>query len=307
MYRAQYRHFADHDALLMSTTVDATGGNVAGVRWAELRNSGSGWSLFQEGTYAPADGLNRWMGSIAMNGQGDIAVGYSVASSTTYPSVRYTSRQSGDALGTLPGGEVEIVAGAGVQQSSSNRWGDYSAMSVDPQDDCTFWYTQEYYSNNGSFDFKTRIAALPGPSCAGGGGCIPTGAEICTGGADEDCDTFVDCDDTDCSLDPACASCVPVAEICTGGLDEDCDGFVDCDDSDCDLDPACTTCVPSTEICTNGTDDDCDGLVDCDDPDCAAAPACASCTLGQKGDACSSDGDCCSNKCKGKPGKKTCR
>jgi hypothetical protein len=238
MFRAQYRHFAGYDALLLSTTVDATGGNVAGVRWAELRNSGAGWTRYQEGTYAPADGLNRWMGSIAMNGQGDIALGYSVSSATNFPSVRYTTRQAADAPGTLPGGEVEVVAGAGVQQSSSNRWGDYSAMSVDPVDDCTFWYTQEYYANSGSFDFKTRIAALPGPSCGSGGG-----------------------------------TCTPTAEICTGGVDEDCDGFVDCADSDCSTSAAC---VPS-------------------------------CTLGKKGDPCSSNSQCCSNKCSGKAGKKTCR
>ena len=110
-------------------------------------------------------------------------------------------------------------------------------MSVDPVDDCTFWYTQEYYANSASFDFKTRIAALPGPSCTGGGGCTPTGAELCT-----------------------------------GGVDEDCDGFVDCADSDC-----------------------------------ASSPACLSCTLGQKGDACTVNSDCCSNNCKGKKGAKTCK
>jgi hypothetical protein len=240
MYRAQYRHFAGYDSLLLNTTVDATGSNTAGVRWAELRNSGSGWSLHQEGTYAPADGENRWMGSAAMNGQGDIALGYSVSSGNTFPSVRYTTRQSGDALGTLPGGEVEIVAGAGSQTQSYNRWGDYSSMSVDPVDDCTFWYTQEYYANTGSFDFKTRIAAFPGPSCAtGGGSCTPT-------------------ETTETS--------------CADGIDNDCDGFVDCDDTDCSSDPACQPC-----------------------------------RLGQKGDACVLDGDCCSNKCTGKPGAMTCK
>ncbi|HEX9801373.1 MAG TPA: hypothetical protein VGC00_14530 [Thermoanaerobaculia bacterium] len=238
MYRAQFRHFEGHDALLLSTTVDSTGDNVAGMRWAELRNTGSGWTLHQEGTYAPADGENRWMGSVAMNGEGDVALGYSVASSGTYPSIRYTSRQAGDALGTLPGGEVEVIAGAGSQTSSFNRWGDYSAMSVDPVDDCTFWYTQEYYANTASFDFKTRIAAFPGPSC-GGGGCEPTGAE---------------------------------AGNCGDGVDNDCDGFVDCLDSDCSGDPLC-----------------------------------AGCTLGEKGDPCVVDGDCCSNRCKGKPGAKTCK
>jgi hypothetical protein len=239
MFRAQYRHFSGYDTLLLSTTVDSTGGNVAGMRWAELRDSGSGWTLFQEGTYAPGDGENRWMGSVAMNGEGDIALGYSLASGGTYPSVRYTTRQATDAAGTMPGGEIEMVAGAGSQTASSNRWGDYSSMSVDPLDDCTFWYTQEYYANTGSFDFKTRIAAFPGPSCTGGGGCTPTGSE---------------------------------EGNCGDGLDNDCNGFVDCNDSVC-----------STDL------------------------LCAACTLGQPGDPCSSNGDCCSNNCKGKPGAKTCK
>jgi len=170
MYRAQYRSFPGHDSLVMSTTVDATGTNVAGVRWAELRKVSGSWSLYQEGTYAPADGLNRWMGSIAMNGNGDIALGYSVSSSGTAPSVRYVTRCANDPLGTMPGGEMVIVAGTGVQQASANRWGDYSAMSIDPVNDSSFWYTQEYYENNGSFDFKTRIASFPAPDCGPGGG-----------------------------------------------------------------------------------------------------------------------------------------
>ncbi len=238
MYRAQYRHFTGYDSLLVSTTADATGNNLAGVRWAELRNSGGGWTLFQEGTYAPGDGENRWMGSIAMNGFGDIALGYSVASNSTFPSIRYVTRTSGDPLGTLPGGEVELVAGAGSQTSSSNRWGDYSSMSVDPVDDCTFWYTQEYYANTGSFDFKTRIGSFRGPSC-GGPACIPT---------------------------------------------------------------------QTNEIsCGDGIDNDCDGAIDCLDSDCAGTPACAACTLGQPGDPCTANNQCCSNNCKGKPGAMTCK
>ncbi|HEV8630205.1 MAG TPA: hypothetical protein VGV61_07795 [Thermoanaerobaculia bacterium] len=168
MYRAQYRHFADHDGLVINTTVDATGRNVAGVRWAELRNSGSGWTLFQEGTFAPADGLNRWMGSAAMDKNGNIAVGYSVAGRQAFASIRYTSRAAGDPLGTLPGGEVSLIEGSDVQSKSFNRWGDYSSLSVDPVDGCTFWYTQEYQRNDDArrdFDFKTRIGAFKLPGC----------------------------------------------------------------------------------------------------------------------------------------------
>jgi hypothetical protein len=168
MYRAVFRHFGTHDTLILNTTVDATGRNVAGIRWAELRNSGGGWILHQDGTYAPADGENRWMGSAAMDRNGNIALGYSVSSRKTFPSIRYTSRMAGDPLGTLPGGEVVLVAGSDVQARSFNRWGDYSSMSVDPVDDCTFWYTQEYQRNDDArrdFDFKTRIGSFKLPGC----------------------------------------------------------------------------------------------------------------------------------------------
>lgn len=222
MYRAQYRSFSGYDALVLNTTVDADGNDTAGIRWAELRNDGTGWTVYQEGTYAPADGENRWMGSAAMNGSGDIALGYSLSSTNTFPSVRYTTRQAGDTLGVLPGGEVEMIAGTGSQTRSSNRWGDYSSMSVDPVDDCTFWYTQEFYQDTNSFDFKTRIGAFAGPSCGGGGCTVTEDPEVtCDDGQDNDCDTFVDCDDSDCSADPACdTSCAPVGASCT--VDDDC-------------------------------------------------------------------------------------
>jgi len=168
MYRAQYRHFAAHDSLLINTTVDATGHNLAGIRWAELRRVAGAWSLHQEGTYAPAGGDHRWMGSAAMDKNGNIALGYSVSSRQTFPSIRYTSRMAADPPGTMPGGEVELVAGSDVQKSSFHRWGDYSTMSVDPVDGCTFWYTQEYQRNDDArkdFDFKTRIGAFKLPGC----------------------------------------------------------------------------------------------------------------------------------------------
>jgi len=169
MDRAQYRHFATHNSLVINTTVDATGKNVAGVRWAELRNSGGGWTLHQEGTFAPDDGHHRWMGSAAMDKNGNIALGYSVSGREVFPSIRYTSRLANDPLGTMPGGEVELVAGSDVQKKSFSRWGDYSTMSVDPVDGCTFWYTQEYQADDGDgrqdFDFKTRIGAFKLPDC----------------------------------------------------------------------------------------------------------------------------------------------
>ena len=99
------------------------------------------------------------MGSMAMDGHGNIALGYSKSSSTMYPSIGITGRLAGDPLGTM-GAEDVWFAGGGSQVASSSRWGDYSTMSIDPVDDCTFWYTQEYYANTGSFDFKTRIGAF---------------------------------------------------------------------------------------------------------------------------------------------------
>jgi hypothetical protein len=158
MYRAQFRHFADRDSIVVSHTVDSTGRDVAGVRWAELRRTGSSWFLQQTGTIAPGDGHHRWMSSAAMDKAGNIAIGYSVSSKTLFPSIRYAVHAAGSALGAV-GNEVTLHAGTGAQRASFSRWGDYSSMSVDP-DGCTFWYTQEYYENTGSFDFKTRVGAF---------------------------------------------------------------------------------------------------------------------------------------------------
>ena len=164
MYRLQYRNFGDHQTLVGNRTVDADGTDHAGVYWFELRDIGTGWDMYQEGVYAP-DSDNRWMGSIAMDQSGNIALGYSVSSSSTYPSVRYDGRLDGDPLGQMTQGEAEIVAGSGYQEHSSGRWGDYSMMGVDPTDDCTFWYTQEYYAVVGSAPWQTRIGSFRFPSC----------------------------------------------------------------------------------------------------------------------------------------------
>jgi hypothetical protein len=163
MYRASYRTVLGNTSLLVSHTVDARR-NLPGVRWTELRRDGGGWFLHQTGTFSP-DSQHRWMSSINMDKAGNIAIGFSVSDRrSTFPSVRYATRAATDALGTM-GSEVELVAGAGAQQNSFNRWGDYSSMSVDPVNGCTFWYTQEYYANTGSFDFKTRIGSFTVPGC----------------------------------------------------------------------------------------------------------------------------------------------
>ena len=128
------------------------------MRWYELRNEGNGWYIYQQGTYTPDDEY-RWMGSIAMDKNGNIALGYSVSSISTYPSIRFTGRRKNDPLGLMTIEEQEIIAGSG-SQINNPRWGDYSSMSVDPIDDLTFWYTQEYIPIFGTFTWQTRIASF---------------------------------------------------------------------------------------------------------------------------------------------------
>ena len=106
------------------------------------------------------------MGSINIDGAGNIALGYSVSGDATFPSIRYTSRAATDPLGQMAGGEVTCVAGTGSQTSSTNRWGDYSTLSVDPADDCTFWLTSEYYPTTSASDFRTRICSFRLPNCS---------------------------------------------------------------------------------------------------------------------------------------------
>jgi hypothetical protein len=163
MYRLQYRNFGDHQSLVVNHTVD-TGGDHAGVRWYEMRKTGGGWSIFQQGTWAP-DSQHRWMGAVAMNSKGDIGLGYSVSSTTTYPSIRFTGRFAEDPPGQMTFSEGDIISGNGYQESSSGRWGDYSMMAVDPVDDCTFWYTQEYYAASGDRPWQTRIASFKLREC----------------------------------------------------------------------------------------------------------------------------------------------
>jgi uncharacterized repeat protein (TIGR01451 family) len=174
MYRLQYRNFGTHETLVVNHTVDVNGADLAGIRWYELRNAGAGWGIHQQGTYAPNDGLHRWMGSAAMDSAGNIALGFSVSSRTTSPGIRYVGREAGDPPGTM-GQEATIAGvpnGAGYQLHSAGRWGDYSSLSVDPTDDCTFWYTQEYYASADIFfgaNWQTRIASFKFPSCGAAG------------------------------------------------------------------------------------------------------------------------------------------
>jgi len=170
MYRLAYRNFGSYEDLVANHSVQvASGSDQTGIRWYELRNPGSGFSVYQQGTYAP-DSNYRWMGSIAMDQVGDIAVGYNVSSSSMSPTIRYTGRQSTDTLGTMET-EIDILSAAGVStasQTNSVRWGDYSSMAIDPTDDCTFWYTNQYQPANGKNEWSTRIASFSFPACSGG-------------------------------------------------------------------------------------------------------------------------------------------
>lgn len=165
MFRLAYRNFSDHQTWLVSHSV--TAGSSTGMRWYEFHapENSTSLSVYQQGTFAP-DSNYRWMGSIAMDQAQDIALGYSVSSSTVYPSISYTGRVATDALGTMET-EASIVSGSGSQSDTSNRWGDYSAMVIDGSDDCTFWYSQEYYTVTATFDWSTRITSLKFPGCGG--------------------------------------------------------------------------------------------------------------------------------------------
>jgi Bacterial Ig domain/Carboxypeptidase regulatory-like domain len=165
MYRLAYRNFGNHESLVVNHTVDVDGADHAGIRWYEIRNpGGSPPTLFQAGTFAP-DGDHRWMGSMAMDGSGNIALGYSVSGTATFPSIRYAGRLASDPLSMLSQGEATLIGGSGYQEHKSGRWGDYSMMAVDPLDDCTFWYTQEYYAVSGSAPWQTRVGSFRFPSC----------------------------------------------------------------------------------------------------------------------------------------------
>ncbi len=166
MYRLQYRNFGGYETLVTNHTVDVDGRDLAGIRWYELRNSGSGWSVYQQGTFAPRIAVHRWMASLAMDQAGNMAMVYSASySRTLYPSVVYTGRLVTDPLGTMPQKEGLLIRGTGAQTHSASRWGDYAMMAVDSTDGCTFWMTSEYIKTTGSAPWQTRIGAFKFPSC----------------------------------------------------------------------------------------------------------------------------------------------
>ena len=164
MYRLSYRNFGSYESLVVDHAV--TSGSSVGMRWYEIRNPSGTPSVFQSGTYAP-DSNYRWMGSIAQDASGDMAMGFSLSGSSLHPGISYTGRLATDPAGQMSQGEASLIVGGGSQTGTLTRWGDYSAMTVDPADGCTFWYTNEYIPSNGSFNWKTRIGSFKFASCGG--------------------------------------------------------------------------------------------------------------------------------------------
>lgn len=168
MNRLQYRNFGTHETMVGSFVTDVDGNDHGGVRWFELRKTATqAWHVHQEGTYAP-DGLDRWMSSIAMDGQGNIAMAYNVTSSMSFPSLRYTGRLASDPMGTMPQPERVLIEGSGA--NNEVRYGDYAHLSIDPVGDKRFWFTGEHNQTSewstriGTFEFTTASPTPPGPA-----------------------------------------------------------------------------------------------------------------------------------------------
>jgi Dockerin type I domain len=176
MHRVAYRNFGDHEAIVLNHTVvsDSTTGQM-GPRWYEVRDPGGTPVIYQQSTFVPTsqtDLLYRWMGSIAMDASGDIAIGYSTSSQASFPSIAYAGRLATDPLNTLAQGETQMFAGGGPEHGELfapefGRWGDYTALQVDPTDDCTFWYTNEYFAATDAPTgiWHTRIGSFKFPQC----------------------------------------------------------------------------------------------------------------------------------------------
>jgi hypothetical protein len=173
VHRLAYRNYGTHESLVTNQSVEASAG-MAGLRWYELRDPNGTPTIYQQGTYAPgtSDGIHRWMGSIAMDASGNMALGYSASSPSMFPSVWYTGRLANDTLGTMPQGEGVIIDGTGSQTSTSARWGDYTSMNVDPADDCTFWYVNQYLPVTSTVGWRLRIGSFKFPSCAASGALV---------------------------------------------------------------------------------------------------------------------------------------
>jgi hypothetical protein len=161
MFRLAYRNFGTHESLVANHSVQ-TSRAPAGIRWYEIRDPNGTPTVFQQSTFIDGN-RSVWMASIAMDQKGDIGLGFSESSSAMHPAVGFTGRVAGAALNTM-GSPVTIFSGNGSQIGTS-RWGDYSSLAIDPIDQCTFWYVNQYYRTNGRFQFRTRIASFKFPAC----------------------------------------------------------------------------------------------------------------------------------------------
>jgi hypothetical protein len=163
-WRLQYRNFSNHSSLVATQSVEAKPG-LSGMRWWEIRNPATP-VLHQDGTWVRNDGVHRWMGSIAMDKRGNIALGYSVSDAdSVFPGIRYAGRLRSDPVNKLSQGEAVLQDGSGSQLTTNDRWGDYTALNVDPNDDCTFYYINEYYTTTSSESWQTRVGAFRFPDC----------------------------------------------------------------------------------------------------------------------------------------------
>ena len=165
MFRLAYRNFTDHESLVVSHSV-MTSKAVSGERWYEIRNPNGTPKVFQQGTFTNG-GNSLWMGSIDMDKDGDIALGFSESNaSTLHPSLAFTGRVPTDPLNTME--SMATIFTAKGSATDANRWGDYSSMVVDPVDDCTFWYVNQYIPKTmpkNAITFHTRVASLKFPTC----------------------------------------------------------------------------------------------------------------------------------------------
>jgi len=164
MWRLQYRKFEGHEVLVTNHTINV-GSKQAGIRWYELRRRPRGaWTIFQQGTFSPDATTARWMGSIAMNKVGEMALGYSASSSSVFPSIRFAAREDHDPAGTL-GAEINLQVGSGSQTFPVPRWGNYTTMDIDPEDGCTFWYAGEYMPSTSPAGWLTHVSSFRSADC----------------------------------------------------------------------------------------------------------------------------------------------
>jgi hypothetical protein len=217
MYRAQYRNFGTHESIVFNQTVDA-GGPRAGVRWYEVRDPAGTPVIHQQGTFAPADGVHRWMGSAAMDRLGNLAVGYSVGNATTFPGIRYAGRLASDPPNVLAQGEATLIDGSGSQLSTGSRWGDYSMLAVDPVDDCTFWYTTEYYAVTSTSGWQSRVGRFRFPDCLVPDYTVtatPTSVTVAVGGVTSTSISVQSVNGFSSLVDLSCLSASPAGIACS--------------------------------------------------------------------------------------------